>query len=220
MASSIGNLRDRLFAAVYDRMTGASERAGLADLRHGLVADARGATLDLGAGTGLNLRHYPPAVERLVLVEPSPFMAAKLRERVAEARPSSSEAGPGRVEVVQAGAEAMPFADDEFDTVVVTLVLCTVPDPAVALREVARVLRPGGTLLFLEHVRASEPGVATWQDRLERPWSWIGNGCHPNRDTLATLNASPLSVESVRDARLPKAPPIVRPLIVGTARAS
>jgi ubiquinone/menaquinone biosynthesis C-methylase UbiE len=139
---------------------------------------------------------------------------------VAEVRPSSSEAGPGRVEVVQAGAEAMPFADDEFDTVVVTLVLCTVPDPAVALREVARVLRPGGTLLFLEHVRSSEPGVATWQDRLERPWNWIGNGCHPNRDTLATLNASPLSVESVRDARLPKAPPIVRPLIVGTARAS
>lgn len=214
MASPIAKLWDRAFASIYDRMTAESERAGMSDKRHDLVADARGDTLELGAGTGLNLRHYPPAVSRLVLAEPSRFMAAKLRERVAR------EAGGRRVEVVEAGGEALPFADDEFDTAVLTLVLCTIDNPAAALREIARVLRPGGRLLFLEHVRSRHPGVARWQDRLEKPWKAIGNGCRCNRDTLATLEASPLTLERVRDDKLPKAPPIVRPLIVGAAQAS
>jgi len=214
MASPIAPLWDRVWASIYDRMTAGSERAGMSDKRRELVADARGATLELGAGTGWNLRHYPAAVSRLVLVEPSPFMAAKLRERVAR------EAGGRAVEVVEAGGEALPFGDDEFDTAVVTLVLCTVPDASAALRELARVLRPGGTLLFLEHVRSADPGLARWQDRLEPPWRWAGNGCHCNRDTLATLEASPLVVERVREDTLPKAPPIVRPLIVGAARAA
>jgi ubiquinone/menaquinone biosynthesis C-methylase UbiE len=213
MAPSIAQLWDRFFAATYDRMTAGLERAGLSDKRRDLVAEARGATLEIGAGTGWNLRHYPPAVSRLVLVEPSPFMAAKLRERVAR------EAGGRAVEVVEAGGEALPFGDDEFDTVVVTLVLCTVDDPAAAVREVARVLRPGGTLLFLEHVRSTSPGLARWQDRLERPWRVAANGCRCNRDTLATLDASPLTVEHVRKDEMPKSPPIVRPLIVGAARA-
>jgi ubiquinone/menaquinone biosynthesis C-methylase UbiE len=214
VASPIGKLWDRVFAFGYDRFLAGSENAGLSDRRHELLAAARGATLDVGAGTGLNVRHYPPAVERLVLLEPSPFMAAKLRSRVA------AEAAGRTVEVVEAAGEALPFPDDEFDTVAVTLVLCTIPDPAAALREVARVLRPGGALLFLEHVRSPEPAVARWQDRLERPWAWVGNGCHCNRDTLATLEASPLSVEEVHHDDFPKSPPLVRPLIVGSARAS
>jgi ubiquinone/menaquinone biosynthesis C-methylase UbiE len=213
VASPIGRIWDRLFAFGYDRFLAGAERAGLSDRRHELVAEARGATLDLGAGTGLNLRHYPPAVERLVLLEPSPFMAAKLRERVGR------EAGGRPVEVVEAGGEQLPFGDDEFDTVVVTLVLCTIPDPAAALREVARVLRPGGALLFLEHVRSPDPGLARWQDRLERPWMAFGNGCHCNRDTLAILQASPLTVERVRDDKIPKTAPLVRPMIVGAARS-
>jgi ubiquinone/menaquinone biosynthesis C-methylase UbiE len=214
MAPPIAQLWDRFHASIYDRMTAGMERAGMSDKRRDLVAEARGDTLELGAGTGWNLRHYPPAVSRLVLVEPSAFMAAKLRERVGR------EAAARAVEVVEAGGEALPFGDDEFDTVVVTLVLCTVDDPAAALREVARVLRPGGTLLFLEHVRSANPGVARWQDRLERPWRVAGNGCHCNRDTLATLQASPLAVQRVSQDEMPKAPPIVRPLIVGAAQAS
>jgi ubiquinone/menaquinone biosynthesis C-methylase UbiE len=199
-----------VFAAMYDRLMAGTERAGLADRRAELVAAARGATLELGAGTGLNLRHYPAAVTDLVLAEPDRHMARRLRARLSEAgRPA---------EVVEAPAERLPFEDGRFDTVVVTLVLCTVGDPARALDEIARVLKSGGRLLFLEHVRAPDgTRLARWQDRLERPWGWFGAGCHPNRDTIAALEASPLSVESADRGELPKAPPIVRPLVAGVA---
>jgi ubiquinone/menaquinone biosynthesis C-methylase UbiE len=199
-----------VFAAMYDRLMAGTERAGLADRRAELVAAARGATLELGAGTGLNLRHYPAAVTDLVLAEPDRHMARRLRARLSEAgRPA---------EVVEAPAERLPFEDGRFDTVVVTLVLCTVRDPARALDEIARVLKSGGRLLFLEHVRAPDgTRLARWQDRLERPWGWFGAGCHPNRDTIAALEASPLSVESADRGELPKAPPIVRPLVAGVA---
>jgi ubiquinone/menaquinone biosynthesis C-methylase UbiE len=198
-----------LFAALYDRMMASTERAGLADRRAGLLAQARGETLELGAGTGLNLRHYPAAVTSLVLAEPDTAMARRLRRRAAEAARA--------VEVVEAPAERLPFPDARFDTTVVTLVLCTVSDPGRALDEIARVLKPGGRLLFVEHVRAPGGRLATWQDRLERPWGWVAGGCHPNRDTLATLEASALSVESVEHGALPKSPPLVRPLVAGTA---
>jgi ubiquinone/menaquinone biosynthesis C-methylase UbiE len=197
------------FAAVYDRLMASTERAGLADRRAALIADARGATLELGAGTGLNLRHYPDAVTELVLTEPDSHMARRLRSRVADAgRP---------VEVVEAPAERLPLEDARFDTAVVTLVLCTVKEPAQALAEIARVLKPGGRLLFIEHVRADASGLVRWQDRLERPWGWIAGGCHPNRDTVGSLDASALRVESVERCEMPKAPPLVKPLVAGVA---
>jgi ubiquinone/menaquinone biosynthesis C-methylase UbiE len=197
-----------VLAALYDRMMAATERAGLAERRAALVRQARGATLELGAGTGLNLAHYPPAVTELVLTEPDRHMARRLRARVAE---SGREA-----EVIEAPAERLPFEDERFDTAVVTLVLCTVDDPARALSEIARVLRSGGRLLYIEHVRGHEGSrLARWQDLLERPWGWIAGGCHPNRDTVAALEASPLRVESVEPGRLPKAPPLVKPSVDG-----
>jgi ubiquinone/menaquinone biosynthesis C-methylase UbiE len=202
----------RLFAAIYERMIAGTEEAGLADRRHALLARATGSTLEIGAGTGLNLEHYPDAVTELVLAEPGEHMGKQLRAHVGRAgRP---------VEVVEAPAERLPFPDDRFDTIVSTLVLCTVSDPAAALAEAGRVLRPGGQLLFLEHVRSEEPGLARWQDRLWRPWRVFGDGCHCNRDTLATLNASGLAVEDLERERMPKAPPLVEPLIVGAARAA
>ena len=119
--------------------------------------------------------------------------------------------------IVQASAQELPFEDDSFDTAVFTLVLCTVPDPGAALAEAARVLKPGGKLLFVEHVRSEDPGLARWQDRFERPWHFFADGCHCNRDTVAMIKASPFEIGQLEESELPKAPPLVRPLIRGTA---
>ncbi|HWT95799.1 MAG TPA: class I SAM-dependent methyltransferase [Solirubrobacteraceae bacterium] len=201
----------RTFAALYDPVCLLGERRGMAARRRALLAGARGRVLEIGAGTGLNLPHLPAGVAALTLTEPAPEMARRLRTRVAERGVAT--------EVVETGAEALPFADGSFDTVVSTLVLCTVPDPAAAVAEVRRVLAPGGALLFLEHVRAQEGSrVQRWQDRLERPWAVVGAGCRCNRDTLALLrDAFPHT--HAREKRWRGAPPIVRPLVVGEARA-
>src|SRR5215218_4936942 len=177
----------RAFALGYDFFFARAERGGLRELRRRALAGARGETLEIGAGTGLNHDLYPPAVSALTLTEPFEPMARQLRDKAA------SLAIP--VAVVEAPAEALPFADDSFDTVTLTLVLCTVPDPDRALAEIARVLKPGGRFLFLEHVRADEPGLARWQDRLHGPWYVFGHGCHCNRDTLTAIERSPLAVE-------------------------
>jgi ubiquinone/menaquinone biosynthesis C-methylase UbiE len=199
----------RLFTAVYDRCMKGTEEAGLREMRRRTLAAASGRTIDLGAGTGANLDLYPAAVSELIFVEPNPHMLKRLRVKVGEAGVDA--------EVVEAPAERLPFEDSSFDTAVFTLVLCTVPDPAAALAEAARVLRPGGRLLFVEHVRAEDAGLARWQDRLERPWRFVGDGCHCNRDTVASIEASPLTLERVERDRLPKAPPLVRPLVWGSA---
>jgi ubiquinone/menaquinone biosynthesis C-methylase UbiE len=195
-----------MFAFGYDYFLKATEEAGLRDMRRELLAEASGRTLEIGAGTGANVDHYPAAVGELVLTEPDRFMAGKLRAKF-----------PDR-EVVEAPAERLPFEDDSFDTVVLTLVLCTVPDPPGSLAEIARVLKPGGRFLFLEHVRSEDERLARWQDRLHKPWYLFGDGCHCNRDTLAAIEASPLSVERAEKGELPKAVPLVRPLLRGAAR--
>lgn len=197
----------RVFAAVYERAIADSEEAGMRERRRRLIAGARGRTVELGAGTGLNFAHYPEAVDELIMTEPFPPMARQLRER----------AGPGAT-VIETPADRLPLPDGSADTVVSTLVLCTVDDVPATLAEVARVLRPGGRLLFAEHVRSDDPKTARWQDRLEGPWKFVGHGCRCNRDTLAAIADSPLEVEAVEHDRIPKAAPIVRPLIVGSAR--
>jgi ubiquinone/menaquinone biosynthesis C-methylase UbiE len=199
----------RLFSALYDSGLKASEDAGLRQMRHELLAAARGRVLELGAGTGLNLEHYPETIESLALVEPDPHMTKRLREKLAH---SDREA-----EVVGAPAERLPFPDHSFDTVAVTLVLCTVPDQVAALAEIRRVLKPGGQLLFLEHVRSRDPQLARWQDRWERPWRFIGDGCHCNRDTVSAIAAAGFTLGEVERGSLPKAAPIVRPLATGKA---
>jgi ubiquinone/menaquinone biosynthesis C-methylase UbiE len=199
----------RAFAWGYDWFLSQTEKAGLRDERRKLLSGASGRTVEIGAGTGLNLDLYPEAVTELVLTEPDAHMAAKLQRRLA--------ASNRRAEVVAAPGERLPFEDATFDTAVVTLVLCTVPNPPAVLREIARVLRPGGRLLFLEHVRAEDPGLARWQDRLHTPWFYFGNGCHCNRDTRASIEASPLEVERVERGEIPKSVPLVRPKIFGAA---
>lgn len=198
----------RLFAAMYERVGKGSEDAGLREERRQLLAGAEGATIEIGAGTGLNVALYPDTMSRLVLTEPDRHMRARLTRRAGEARPSA--------EVVDAPAEQLPFPDASFDTAVVTLVLCSVDDQGNALREIARVVKPGGKLLFLEHVRSDDERVARSQDRI-RPFCNLV-GCNPNRSTLAAIKASAFTVENVRHGEVPKAPKFERPMIVGTAR--
>jgi ubiquinone/menaquinone biosynthesis C-methylase UbiE len=203
------SLYGRLFARVYDRALASSEAAGLADRRRALLAQARGRVLELGAGTGLNLAHYPAGIDQLVLTEPEEPMLARLRERAAAHDPPPT--------VVGAPAERLPFASGSVDTVVTTLTLCTVDDLGAALREVHRVLAPGGRLLFLEHVRADDERLARRQDLLAPLWRRVGHGCHCNRATLAAIAAAALEPQDVEHDRMPLAPRFLEPLVVGAA---
>jgi ubiquinone/menaquinone biosynthesis C-methylase UbiE len=200
----------RAFAWGYDWFQSRSCRAGMREKRHEVLSRARGRTLEIGSGTGINLEHYATEVTELVLTEPDEHMVRLLRRQV--------DRSPRPVSVVQAPAERLPFEDRSFDTAALVYVLCTVPDPGVALAEIARVLKPGGRLLFLEHVRSPDPGLARWQDRLEKPWRVFGHGCHCNRDSVAAIEASALEVEEVERGEIPKVPRIVRPLAAGAAR--
>ena len=197
-----------VFAAVYERMNHNAQEAGMRARRRELISEAAGYTLEIGAGTGLNVEHYGPQVERLVMTEPERHMARRLRARLGQS---------GRdAEVVETAR--LPFASASFDTVVATLVLCTIPDPAQTLEQVHRVLRPGGRLLFLEHVRSVDPRIARRQEIMRPIHGFFGRGCRPDRATLETLMASPLIVERAVRERVPGVPSTVREFIVGVAR--
>lgn len=202
------SVRDRIFAAIYDPLSkGWDEKHG-AEMKRKLLASARGRVLEIGAGTGLSFQHYP-AIDELVALEPSEPMRRRAQERAAAL---------GReITFVAAPAERLPFEDASFDTVVVLAVLCTVAEPEQALREIRRVLRPGGRLLFLEHVRSSDAKRARWQDRLERPWGFVAGGCHPNRPTLQTIEAAGFEVDNLEQGELPDQVRLVRPYILGSA---
>jgi SAM-dependent methyltransferase len=198
----------RVFAAVYDPFLWIGERAGMRRHRHDLLTQARGRTLEIGSGTGLNLPHYPDDLDDLVLAEPDPSMRKRLQAAV--------HRGEHNARVVDAPAEQLPFADASIDTVVSTLVLCTVDAPDLALREIARVLRPDGQLLLIEHVRSDSPLLARWQDRLARPWQRFAEGCRCNRATLELIDACGFRVDA-RAAAWGAMPPIIRPLAIGRA---
>lgn len=169
-----------LFAAVYDRLNAAADEGWQGERRFRLLSGVRGEVLEIGGGTGANLPHYRDA-DRVIVAEPDPFMRKRLRPKLSQAQVP--------VEISEAGAQELPFAEDSFDAVVSTLVLCTVPEQGSALAEVRRVLRPGGALLFMEHVRS--PGrIARWQDRVQPLWTKLFAGCHPNRDTVAAIEAA------------------------------
>jgi ubiquinone/menaquinone biosynthesis C-methylase UbiE len=202
------SIRQNIFAMTYDRMSRKSEDAGLRELRQGLLAEASGSVLEIGAGTGLNLPLYDGNIESLVVTEPEPAMLKRLQRSAREYAPLAK--------VLRAPAESLPFEDDTFDTVVSTLVLCGVDDQALALREVRRILRPGGRLLFLEHVRAEEEKFARFQDRM----NWLNRfvvHCDCNRPTLASIDAEGFKVSRLARGEFPKAPKFVRPLILGSA---
>lgn len=206
-------LNERFFAWYYPKLVGMAERAGQAETRRKLLSEASGRTLEIGAGSGFNLPHYTERVTELVVSEPSPHMREHLRERL--------EADPlpvGRWELADASAEHLPFEDASFDTVTGGFIMCSIPDPEGALAEIARVLRPGGRYIFLEHVHAGEGTVlGRFQDLIEIPHRYIAAGCHPNRRTWELIEDSPLEVERLDRGKQPRAVPSVRPTILGSA---
>jgi SAM-dependent methyltransferase len=197
-----------IFARFYRCVAWLGDRAGFAARRRRLLADADGVVVEIGAGTGLNFPHYPAGLE-VVATEPDPHMLKGARKAARRAK--------ANVTLRQAPAESLPLPDRSVDTVVSTLVLCSVPDQAAALAEANRVLKPGGRLLLLEHVRASDPALATRQDRRERSQVRFAGGCHPNRDTLRAVVAAGFDTDGVEEVALPGMR-ITRPGISGAAR--
>jgi len=200
----------RCFAAIYGALLWRVERRGNAERRERLLSSAEGTVVELGAGTGHNLRYYPVDTQ-LVLTEPEAPMAKRLRRRV--------EGSDRRATVLEEPAERLPLPAESADTVVSTLVLCTVDDPAAALAEASRVLRPGGWLLFIEHVAAPEGGrLRRWQERTHDAWHRFACGCHTNRETEASIRAAGFEVDEIVADELEFDLPLVKPLIWGRAR--
>ena len=202
------SLRTKFFALTYDRQMAKTEKAGLRAFRERLLAGASGDVLEIGGGTGANLPCYGPDVGSLTLTEPQPPMLRRLERAVRTHRPDAR--------VLRAPAEDLPFDDHSFDVAVSTLVLCGVDDQPRALRELCRVLRPGGRLLFIEHLRSEDPALALLQDRM----NWLNRlvvCCDCNRPTLNSVRQAGFTVDQLQHTALPEVPKFVAPAILGSA---
>jgi ubiquinone/menaquinone biosynthesis C-methylase UbiE len=200
-----------IFARVFARLSRAEERY-LGEYRRELLEGLSGRVLELGAGTGLNFRHYPTGVVAVVAVEPEPYLRRRAEQAASEA--------PVPVEVVEAVAEALPFEDAAFDAAVASLVLCSVADQALALAELRRVVRPCGELRFYEHVAAEDGLLLGAQRTLDHVWPHLAGGCHCSRDTAGEIARAGFAIERCRrfDFRpCPLALP-TSPTIIGVAR--
>ncbi len=189
----------------------AMRQEALIPFRRRVISAAEGRVLEIGIGSGLNLPLYPPAVRSVVGLEPSPALLQLARGRVA--------AAPVAVELLEASAEAVPLETGSINSVVTTWTLCSIPDARRALAELRRVLKPGGALLFVEHGRAPEPGVARWQDRLDSLWGRVAGGCHLNRKIDDLIVQSGFRLDALANSRLP-GPRTHTFLYEGRARAS
>jgi SAM-dependent methyltransferase len=210
--SSERSVNHPIFARVFERLSAREEELGQADHRREALAGLSGRVIEVGAGNGLNFKHYPDEVTEVVAVEPERY----LRRRAGE----SASAAAVPVRVVDGLADRLPFEDGSFDAGVTSLVLCTIPDPQAALAGLFRVIREGGELRFYEHVRANQARLARIQDLATPIWKLVGGGCHPNRDTAAAIERAGFSVGTCR--RFPFRPCFVcapvAPRILGTAR--
>ena len=204
------SIRGKFLAMTYDRNMARVEKAGLRALRQSLLAAAAGHVLEIGGGTGANLAIYGPEVESLTITEPDTAMVRRLERRV---RDQASQA-----KVLRSPAEDLPFEDDTFDVAVSTLVLCGVNDQPRALRQLRRVLRPGGQLLFIEHVRSGDARFARRQDRMN-PVNRLLACCDCNRPTLTSIQEAGFTVTQVEHLTWQKVPSFASPLVVGSAAA-
>ncbi|GAA4567003.1 class I SAM-dependent methyltransferase [Micromonospora coerulea] len=201
-----------VFARLYARASVTMDRAGAAAHRHRLVAGLTGRVIEVGAGNGRMFPHYPPTVREVLAVEPEPRLRAAAHAAAADA--------PVPVTVVAGLAEALPAADAAADAVVLSLVLCSVPDQAVALREARRVLRPGGQLRFFEHVVAQTPGLRRAQRWVDATvWPLFCAGCHTGRDTVGAIGAAGFTVVELDRFRFPptQVPMPASPHVLGAA---
>ena len=206
-----------LLAPIYDRIVAPAEEACFQTWRGELLAGLGGQVLEIGAGTGANLSHYPATVERVVFTEPDPGMRRQLVAKLDAARAASSFA-PAASEVLTDSADHLSFGDATFDAVVATLVFCSVSDPDAALAEIRRVLKPGGQLVFLEHVAAEDrPDRLKWQRRVDPVWKRVAGGCRLTRRTADTIELAGFTIEALTRESARKAFPLVRPTIRGTA---
>jgi ubiquinone/menaquinone biosynthesis C-methylase UbiE len=206
-------LRHPIFARVFDRTSPQMERE-LGPRRDELLAGLTGHVVEIGAGNGTSFSHYPAAVDELVAVEPEPYLRRRAIERAASA--------PVRTRVVEGVAETLPLEDGGADAVVVSIVLCSVLDPGRAVAELRRVLKRGGELRFLEHVRASDPRKARVQKSIDRPrlWPRLAGGCHCGRDTVGAIEGAGLRLVEIRSFDLGPAWLHTNPYVIGRARAT
>jgi ubiquinone/menaquinone biosynthesis C-methylase UbiE len=198
----------RVFAFAYSWFARLGDKGEMGELRTDLVGRSFGTVVEIGAGTGLNFHHYPEGVE-VFATEPDRHMFRRAEKAAARTN--------GAVTLKRAPAESLPFPDESVDVVVSTLVLCSVRDQAVTLAEVRRVLRPGGALLLLEHVRSQDPAMAAKQDKREPSHVRFAGGCHPNRDTLAAVATADFDISDVNRIELPGFK-MTRSAIMGAAR--
>lgn len=212
IATDSSSVRHPFFARFYARLADQFEAKGGAEHRRELLASATGRVIEVGAGTGLNFKHYPGTVTEVLAVEPEPFLRGKAEAAAAHA--------PVPVRVVDGTADHLPAEDASFDVAIASLVLCSVPDQASALAEIRRVLRPGGELRFYEHVRSQEPRLVRWQRRADVIWPHTSGGCHASRATPDAISAAGFDIESRRDFEFRPSllTYIVSPHVVGVAR--
>jgi ubiquinone/menaquinone biosynthesis C-methylase UbiE len=192
------DMRRPVFSRIYVRSSGpAMERAGGDTHRRRLLTGLRGEILEVGAGNGLNLPHYPATVARVVALEPEPRLRAHAG--------TAARTAPVPVEVVDGVAERIPAPDASFDAAVACLTLCSVADQSRALAEIRRVLRPGGELRFFEHVRADSPRMRRVQRALDATvWPLLCGGCHTGRDTVAAISAAGFALGPVDRFHFPE----------------
>jgi ubiquinone/menaquinone biosynthesis C-methylase UbiE len=212
MTTSSEQVRHPHFARFIEWKAARDEARGQAELRDELLDGMSGRVLEVGAGSGVNFPHYPASVSELVAVEPESYLRSRAEEAAGRL--------PLDIRIVDGLAGELPFDDGSFDAAVVTFVLCSVPDQDRALRDLRRVLRPGGELRFYEHVRGHEPARTRWQDAVDRVWPRLMGGCHPNRDTLAAIERSGFGVVRCRGFHFPPGALVypVAPRIMGVAR--